>query len=84
VTLPNGDRAVIAAEKLRDYLLNLAHRKGGPKAKLLTAMGYRPDEWQRLEADIRAAHVGAAVDRVSDNDYGSRYEVVALLTGPAE
>ncbi len=33
--LTNADRAVIAPDKLTAYLLNVAHRRGGPKAKLL-------------------------------------------------
>jgi hypothetical protein len=48
--IPNGDKAVIASEKLRDYLLNPAHRRGGSKARLLLSMGYTAADWQRLGA----------------------------------
>ena len=45
-------------------------------------MGYRADDWQRLEADIRAHHLPADVDCESDSEYGHRYEIVAPLLGP--
>jgi len=75
--------AVIAQDKLCDYLLNVAHRRGASKARLLLAMGYRPDDWQRLETDIRSQHLTGEVDRMTDTDYGPRYEIVAPLGGPA-
>ena len=42
--IPNADRAIIAPEKLRFYLLNPSHRRGSAKARLLPA------------ADIRLRH----------------------------
>lgn len=80
--LPNAENAVIAPEKLRDYLLNPTHKKGGTKARLLLSLGYFADDWQRLEADLRAEHLGADVLGESENDYGKCYEIVAPLTGP--
>jgi hypothetical protein len=53
VLVPNRDRAVIAPEKLRDYLLNPEHRRGGSKARVLLAMGFRSDNWQALESELR-------------------------------
>jgi hypothetical protein len=80
---PHADQAVIAQDKLCNYLLNVTHRRGGSKAKLLVAMGYQPDDWQRLESDLHTQHLTAEVDRVADTDYGPRYEIVAPLVGPA-
>ena len=31
--VPNAERAIIAAEKIRDYLLNPEHRRGAAKAR---------------------------------------------------
>jgi hypothetical protein len=47
--LPNADKAIIAQDKLCNYLLNVAHRRGSSKAKLLLAMGYRlvGNSWRR-------------------------------------
>jgi hypothetical protein len=81
--VPNADQAVIARDKLCDYLLNVAHRRGGSKARLLMAMGYQVAQWQVLEAHLRAQHLTANVDCVVDTEYGPRYEVVAPLVGAA-
>ena len=81
--IPNADRAIIAQDKLCDYLLNIDHEWGGSKARLLVTMGYSPDYWQRLETDLRAQHLTVDVDRTVDTDYGPRYEIVAALVGPA-
>ena len=77
--IPNADKAVIAKDKLCDYLLNPAHRRGGSKAKLLLSMGYSRDDWQRLQTDLRIHHLAAEVDCETDSDYGHRYEIVAAL-----
>jgi len=55
--LPNAEVAVIAPDKLRDYLLNLDHRRGASKARGLHAMGYSQDNWSRLEANLRSQHL---------------------------
>ena len=82
--VPNAENVVIATEKLRDYLLNPDHRRGGSKAKLLLSMGYRADRWRQLETDLRQQHLTADVKEVEENDYGTCYTIVAGLTGPEE
>jgi len=77
--VPNADQAIIAQDKLCNYLLNVAHRRGASKAKLLLAMGYRPDHWQQLEADIRLQHLSAEVDTTVNTEYGTRYDILAPL-----
>jgi hypothetical protein len=80
--LPNADNAIIAPEKLRDYLLNPEHRRGRSKAKMLLSMGYRTDHWQQLEMDLRRQHLLADIDTSETNDYGTTYIIVAELAGP--
>jgi hypothetical protein len=80
--IPNADRAVIAPEKLRAYLLNPAHRRGGPKARLLISLGYTADDWQRLEADLRLFHLTADVTEQSETDYGTCYTLAAPIPCP--
>ena len=79
--LPNHERAVIAPEKLRDYLLNVAHKRGGTKAKLLARFGYTASNWKRLEKDIRA-YLDGEVDAVRMTAYGARYEIRMTLQTP--
>ena len=54
---PNRSRAIIAPDKLREYLLNPAHRRGGSRAKLLLAMGFSAREWHVLERASRLQHL---------------------------
>jgi len=79
VQIPNADKAAIAKDKLCDYLLNPAHRRGGSKAKLLISMGYAAGDWQRLETALRLHHLAAEVDCETNSDYGKRYEIAAPL-----
>jgi len=50
--IPDAERAIITAEKIRDYLLNLKHPDGGSKAIWFHTLGYARDEWQRLADDL--------------------------------
>ena len=81
--IPNAEHAIVAPEKLRDYLLNLSHRRGSAKARQLHGFGYRTDAWQVLEADLRAQHLTAPVTTVTVNRYGRRYEIRAALMTPS-
>lgn len=77
--IPNADKAIIAPEKLRDYLLNPAHRRGSAKARLLLACGYQADAWQVLEHDLRTQHLTVDFAVTKDNLYGRRFEVARRL-----
>ncbi|HSZ57198.1 MAG TPA: hypothetical protein VK797_16135 [Tepidisphaeraceae bacterium] len=81
--IPNADKAVIAPEKLRDYLLNASHRRGSSKAKLLLICGYEASQWQVLEADLRTQHLTMDCTAIKDNPYGRRYEIRAPLATPS-
>jgi hypothetical protein len=80
--IPNSDNAVISIEKLRDYLLNSEHRRGGHKAKLLLAFGYRTDNPERLDQDLRAQHLTAECHEIKQSPWGTRYEIRSPLATP--
>ena len=83
MTVPNAERAIIAADKLRGYLLNLSHKRGGAKARLLLSFGYRSDNLQALEADLRIQHLSLDVTGTSRNTYGVVYEIDGPITTPS-
>ena len=83
MTVPNADRAIIAAEKLTGYLLNVSHRRGGPKARLLVSVGYRSDDPQSLDSDLRTQHLSLDVTRTSENAYGFVYEIEGPIRTPS-
>ena len=81
--LPNADRAIVPEAKLRDYLLSPWHREGKSKARLFRALGYSQDNWQQLEADIRAQHLTQDAIEVAPDDFGRRWRIEAPLRGPS-
>jgi len=83
MTVPNADRAIIAAQKLAGYLLNVSHKRGATKARLLLSLGYRTDDAQRLESDLRAQHLSHEVTRTSENAYGVVYEIEGPINTPS-
>jgi hypothetical protein len=81
--IPNADSAIIAPEKLRDYLLNPGHRRGSTKARLLLACGYRADAWDVLESDLRRQHLTADFTAAKENAFGRRFKIVSPLATPS-
>jgi hypothetical protein len=81
--LPNAKNAIIAEGKLVSYLLDLDHRRGGSKARLLISLGYEATSWQVLADDLRKEHLSADVVESRDTPWGKRYEIVPPLTGPS-
>jgi hypothetical protein len=79
--LLNRALAVIAQEKLTDYMLNTRHKRGGTKARLLEQFGYMVQNWRQLEADIRSG-LETEVDVVRTTEYGTRYEIRMTLQPP--
>ena len=81
--VPNADRAIIAANKLTAYLLNMSHRRGAAKARLLLGLGYRSDAPGVLESDLRSQHLSLEVIRTHENAYGVVYEIEGPIRTPA-
>ncbi len=77
--LPYADEAIIDPDKLRLYLLNVKHKRGKSKAKLLYSFGYTLENWQQLAIDLRQQHLTNNVTAVRDTMYGKRYEIHAPL-----
>lgn len=82
MAIPNATRAAIPAEKLTTYLLNPAHKRGGAKARLLLGLGYRTADPETLAADLREQHLSLDPKRVSQNGYGTAYELEGPIKTP--
>ena len=82
MSLPNANRAVVDANKLRDYLLSSSHPVGRFKATVFFALGYSAAGWELLRDDILAiARTRQAVPGLS-GPFGRKFEVNGILTGP--
>ena len=79
--LPNASLAIIDSAKLRDYLLSPAHPVGRFKAPFFAALGYAQEQWQQLEADLRAQNLSQEAQPAAVSPYGQKYEIRAILTG---
>jgi hypothetical protein len=81
--IPNADQAVIAPEKLRDYLLSPAHPVGRFKAAFFAQLGYAQADWQTLAADLRSQHLSLPPEAGEATPFGRKYLIRGALTGPA-
>ena len=81
--IPNADRAVIEPRKLHEYLLSRSHQVGRFKAAFFLALGYSPEDWHRLEADLRSQHLPQDATAEERTSYGQKYAIRATLVGPS-
>ena len=80
--IPNADSAIISREKIVQYLLNVDHPDGGPKAALLARVGFSVDCPQELENALREQHLPSEAKEGKPSAFGKKFEIVGALTGP--
>jgi hypothetical protein len=81
-TLPDAHRAIIDAEKLRDYVLSPDHDLGKHKARVfMSALGIGRDSWAYLREQIATRVLVAEVSEVRTGRHGVRYSVPMLIEG---
>jgi hypothetical protein len=81
-TLPNVDQAIVADEKLTDYLMNHTHPRGGPKARFLERFGFSVDRPHELRAAFLAHANQNDISASRDNDFGTIFEIEGELPSP--
>ena len=79
--LPNSEHANISPGKIRDYLLSAEHPIGRFKARFFRALGYTPEDWERLAADLVSAAQTHDAEAIR-SPYGEKFRIVGRLTGP--
>ncbi len=80
--LPNADAAYIEAGKITDYLLDVRHPDGAPKAAFFTRFGFRPDNPLALIEALLAHGRSNAVTRLQKKKFGTSYIVEGPLNTP--
>jgi hypothetical protein len=80
--IPDAERAIVAAEKVRDYLLNLEHPDGGPKAFWFHTLGYTRDEWRRLAVDLMAIARACDDFETETTRFGIKYKAAGQVGRP--
>ena len=83
-TLPNFDRASIATEKLREYILNPDHPVGRNKARVFKSiLGIEAKHAVALAEIIRETLVRAAAKPIDESPYGTRWETHHEIFAPS-
>ena len=88
--LPNYQNAIIPRDKLHGYALNPSHkaiRPGGSSGKnkarvFKSVLGFDQSNWELLQQRIREELPYYEAVPKEDNQYGKRYNVTLLITGP--
>ena len=81
--LPNGDRAVVEAAKVRDYLLSLQHPIGRAKARFFHALGFTEVDWPKLQKALQNLARSGEAEPAETNAFGQKYLVRGILQGPS-
>jgi hypothetical protein len=77
------EQAVIAQNKIEDYLLNIGHPIGGDKARFFLHFGFRREDWAILSSALRQHACENQVARSDSDADGVTYLVEGPLHTPS-
>jgi len=79
--LPNAEKAIIEAEKLRGYVLSFTHPVGRFKAAFFHRLGYSAENWEAFEQSLRELILSEDVTEAEESQYGQKFIVEGPVTG---
>ncbi len=82
--LPHREHAIVPIEKITEYVLDLAHEKGGPKARFFMRFGFTPDRPDVLAAALLEHGQTYDVEQIRDAFRERTYRIVGSLICPDE
>lgn len=80
--LPQAGALIVDQAKVQDYLLNLSHEEGGPKAKYFRNRGFKPEEWQLMADALRQHGLTQPVTEASESRHGRKFTVECQIMTP--
>ena len=80
--LPNYQKAIVAEEKITEYLLSETHTEGKDKAAFFVHFGFSIDEWEVLAEALLQHAAQHEVEKVVESQYGQRFVVEGELQSP--
>ena len=80
--LPNAEQAIVARQKITQYLLKSDHPDNGGKAKFFAASGFGQNNADLLEQALRQHPLTNDVFRISRTEFGVKYVVQCCLRSP--
>ncbi|MDD5702529.1 MAG: hypothetical protein PHU23_10840 [Dehalococcoidales bacterium] len=81
--LPNAEKAIIEAEKIRDYILSPTHPVGQFKAAVFQKLGYSYENWEDFEQVLRKFILSYDAQEVEETRFGMKFIVEGSLAGPS-
>ena len=79
--LPNAERAIVEAGKVRDYLLAPDHPVGWAKARFFAALGFTRDGWPLLRDALLAVAREGVAEIGEATVFGQKYAVRGIVGG---
>ena len=80
--LPHASSARVDQPKITAYLLNLAHLKGGSKARFFRARGFTSDRWEEMADALRHHAKHNKVSQITPTHFGVKYALDCNLPTP--
>ena len=80
--LPNARLALIAKEKIVDYLLNAAHPDIGGKAVFFASLGFRMAEWEVMARALRELAKKNPLIESLESPHGVKYLLDGAIRTP--
>ena len=81
--LPNVERAIVAQQKITDYLLSTEHPNGKSKASFFLDFGFTSAQWTVMADALRLHALRNELTKVEDSPFGRRYVIEGLLETPS-
>ena len=81
-TLPNADTAWVEETKVREYLLNVNHPVGGPKAKFFRNRGFTTEQWEVMRNALVTQGTINPLMKTVETEFGTRYTVECICPTP--
>jgi hypothetical protein len=80
--LANLESAHIPTAKITNYLLDVEHREGGPKARFLLRFGFSPDNPEVLREALLTHCATHDVFETEPFEYGIKYRILGAIPSP--
>ena len=81
--LPGADRAVVAPEKVRDFLLSPANPRARGKPAFFEALGFDASRWEALQAVLLDVARSGDASPGQKSELETKFEVRANIRGPS-
>ena len=80
--LPDAEQAVVAREKITDYLLSPTSPRGASKARFFRQFGFQVAEWEVFAAALRSHCRQHEVADTLETEYGVQYVIIGRIETP--